>query len=216
MAGSPEPNGLPPGVVAVGASAGGVEALTRFASGLPDDLRYAVLVVLHMPANASSVLAKIIDRSGPLPAMNAAAGTPLGPGQIHVAVPNHHLLVTDHQVMLSEGPTENGHRPAINALFRSGSLMTVSEHTYRCRVGHAWTADALLDARDDEIDGALWVALRSLQEKAKLSRKMAKNFGPGRLSDRYIEVADEAEHALTILGKRLSAATSGTDERGER
>jgi two-component system, chemotaxis family, protein-glutamate methylesterase/glutaminase len=122
MAGSPEPNGLPPGVVAVGASAGGVEALTGFASGLPDDLRYAVLVVLHMPANAPSVLAKIIDRSGPLPAMNAAAGTPLEPGQIHVAVPNHHLLVTDHQVMLSEGPTENGHRPAINALFRSVAL----------------------------------------------------------------------------------------------
>jgi hypothetical protein len=32
----------------------------------------------------------------------------------------------------------------------------------------------------------------------------------------YLDVADEAEHALTILGKRLSESTSGTGERGER
>ncbi|ORA34841.1 hypothetical protein BST13_15480 [Mycobacterium aquaticum] len=41
-------------MVAVGASAGGVEALTRLAAGLPPDLPYAVLVVLHMPADAPS------------------------------------------------------------------------------------------------------------------------------------------------------------------
>ena len=49
-------------------------------------------------------------------------GTPLEHGTIYVAVPNRHLLVRDHRIMLSEGPTENGHRPAINALFRSVAL----------------------------------------------------------------------------------------------
>ena len=41
-----------------------------------------------------------------------------------------------------------------------GSLMSVSENNYRCRVGHAWTADALLKARDGEIESARmpWVA----------------------------------------------------------
>lgn len=96
----------------------------------------------------------------------------------------------------------------------NGSLMTVSEGNYRCRIGHSWSADALLGARDDEVDGALWVALRSLQEKAKQSRKLAENAGSGLLFKRYTEVADEAERAMTILGRRLSEAPSRTGEHG--
>src|SRR3981081_2577797 len=123
MATTAEPhNGAPSGLVAVGASAGGVEALTRFASGLPPDLPYAILVVLHMPASAPSVLPKILDRSGPLPAVSATDGAALEAGRIYVAAPGKHLLVNDHRVALSEGPTENSYRPAINALFRSVAL----------------------------------------------------------------------------------------------
>src|SRR4051812_2932545 len=122
MASSLPPDGPLKGVVAIGASAGGVEALTRLASALPSDLPFALLVVLHMPANAPSVLAKIIDRSGPLPAESATNGAALEPGRIHVAIPDRHLVVIDHRLMLSEGPTESGYRPAINTLFRSVAL----------------------------------------------------------------------------------------------
>ena len=60
-------------VVAVGASAGGVGALIRLAAGLPRDLGYAVMVVLHRPTKAPpSQLARILDRAGPLPAVWAA------------------------------------------------------------------------------------------------------------------------------------------------
>jgi two-component system, chemotaxis family, protein-glutamate methylesterase/glutaminase len=320
-------------VVAVGASAGGVEALKSFAAGLPPDLPHAVLVVLHMPRDAPSVLARILARTSALPTAEAVDGEPLRPGTIRVAVPNQHLLVHDHRVALSHGPTENGHRPAVNALFRSvaltfgrhaigvllsgvlddgtlgsaairsrggvtiaqspadalfpamplnaieagvidhkvdaaeiggllkrfadqdfeehemqpdlrlelenriamarrfsieidaealgppsgytcpdcnGSLASVSEGNYRCRVGHAWTADALLRARDIEVESALWIAVRSLQEKAKLSRRLAEQVSPGMLSERYDAIADEAERATTVLGKRLSEAYVGS------
>lgn len=54
-------------VVAVGASAGGVKALIRFDAGLPCDLGYAVMVVLHMPTEAPpSQLARILTGSGPI------------------------------------------------------------------------------------------------------------------------------------------------------
>lgn len=109
-------------VVAVGASAGGVEALTHFVGGLSPDLPYAPLGALHMPAGAPSVLARILDRGATLPARQAADRAPLEAGTIYVSVPNHHLLVRDGRIVLSEGPAENGHRPAINALFRSVAL----------------------------------------------------------------------------------------------
>lgn len=330
-------NGLR-GVVAIGASAGGVEALSRLASGLSMDLPYAYLMTLHIPAGAPSVLARIIDRSGPVPAANAENGAALEPGHIYVARPDRHLLVDERRVVLSQGPTENGHRPAINALFSSvalafgpravgvllsgvlddgvlgldairsrggitigqslddalfpslpgkaqdagvldqqaaaadigevlealsdreitepkmepdhrielenriamtprfstkfdaqdlgpasgytcpdcnGSLVTFGEKHFRCRVGHAWTPDALLAARDDEVEGALWIALRSLQEKAKLARQLADSAGHGPLFRRYTAQAEETERALSVLGERLMATSARTDDRGD-
>jgi two-component system chemotaxis response regulator CheB len=108
-----------PAVVALGASAGGVEALTALLAGVPSDFSCAVLVALHMPASAPSELARILDRSGPLPAKQAVDGDPLEPGTVHVAVPARHLTVQDQRIVLSKGPAENGHRPSIDALFRS-------------------------------------------------------------------------------------------------
>ena len=78
------------GVVAIGASAGGVEALSNLAGGLSPELPYAYLMVLHMPAGAPSILSRIIDRKGPLPAVTAEHGGELQPGHIYVARPNHH------------------------------------------------------------------------------------------------------------------------------
>ena len=110
------------GVVAIGASAGGVEALSRLAAGLSTDLPYAYLMALHMPPGAPSVLAQIVDRSGPLPAVTAQDGANLEPARIYVARPDHHLLIADHRIALAQGTTQYGHAPAINVLFRSVAL----------------------------------------------------------------------------------------------
>ena len=96
----------------------------------------------------------------------------------------------------------------------NGSLIALSDGNYRCRVGHAWTPDALLRASDDEVETALWVAMRSLQEKAKLSHRMAEQVGAGLLRDRYQAIADETEHAMTVLGTRLSDIYTRDEEPG--
>lgn len=52
-------------IVVVGASAGGVQALSAFAAGLPADLQASVFVVMHIMADGRSMLAEILDRAGP-------------------------------------------------------------------------------------------------------------------------------------------------------
>ena len=113
------PSPLP--LVVVGASAGGVEALSALVRGLPADLAAAVLVVLHVPSAGRSRLAPILDRSGPLPVAVAEHGRPLEAGTVVVAPSDQHLLVHGGEVRLSSGTKENGHRPAVDPLLRSAA-----------------------------------------------------------------------------------------------
>ena len=96
----------------------------------------------------------------------------------------------------------------------NGSLQMVSEGNFRCRVGHAWSGDALLQARDEEVETALWVALRSLQEKSRLARRLAEDESSTPLYERYNALADEAEHAVTVLGDRLAEAYTEAGDHG--
>ena len=108
-------------IVVVGASAGGVEALTEFAASLPTGLPASLFVVLHLPAYGHSVLPEILTRRGPLPARHPADGEAIQQGCIYVAPPDHHMLVKNGHILLTRGPAENNHRPAVDTLFRAAA-----------------------------------------------------------------------------------------------
>jgi len=314
------------GIVVVGASAGGVEALADLATSLPDDLPAAVFVVLHLPATGTSALPEILRRHGPLPAAHVRDGEPIQSGRVYVAPPDHHVVLRTGHVHLSRGPRENGHRPAIDPLFRSaareygtrvigvvlsgtlddgtagllaiksrGGVAVVQdpedalytgmpgnalEHVqvdhvasaasmgkllaslianlaepppapalsdmqvevemegfsleafegthpgrpsgfscpdcngvlwqiqdgglerYRCRVGHAWSPESLLTQQSEALEAALWIALRSLEERAALARRLAepaRRRGYSITATRFEEQAAEAQQAARLL-----------------
>jgi two-component system, chemotaxis family, protein-glutamate methylesterase/glutaminase len=108
-------------LVVIGASAGGVEVLTRVVRDLPADLRAAVCIVLHIAPGSRSMLADILGRAGRLPCRPARDGERLRQGVVLVAPPDNHLAIEEARVRLIAGPRENGHRPAIDVLFRSAA-----------------------------------------------------------------------------------------------
>jgi two-component system, chemotaxis family, protein-glutamate methylesterase/glutaminase len=328
-------------IVVIGASAGGVEALQTLLRGLPSDLPAAVLVVLHMPTDARSALPAILDRVCPLPVRQAVEGEPLEQGTVTVAVPDRHLMVVEDRILLSRGPRENGHRPAVDVLFRSvaraggrrvvavvlsgalddgtagmiavrarggvgvaqdpddamyasmpkhaaeiggadhvvpvekmgdllaeliaeevervdepepselmesetaiaylhpealneedrpgtpsgfgcpschGALYSITEggmERFRCRVGHAWSSEALAAEQDQALEGALWMALRGLEERAALSlrmRRRAEQHGHEISAATFQLRHDEAQQAAGVLRQLL---LQGGDLTGE-
>jgi two-component system chemotaxis response regulator CheB len=108
-------------IVVIGASAGGVEALTRVVRDLAAGLPASLFVVCHFPPGQSSALPAILSRSGPLLATHAIDGEPFHPGHIYVAPPDYHLLLAEDRIQLTRGPRENHHRPAVDPLFRSAA-----------------------------------------------------------------------------------------------
>lgn len=304
-------------VVVVGASAGGVEALTALARALPADFPAPICVVLHMPASGTSVLPAILGRAGALPATQAEDGARLEPSHVYVAPPDRHLSVDDGRMRLTHGPSENGHRPSIDTLFRSaasvygtgaiglilsgtlddgtaglsvikanggiavvqdpndaaydGMLRSAIEHVdvdhvvaladmvplllalvagappvrelgggsspsvivegdmpedqalgitcpacggalwsieeagvdrYRCRVGHAYSEDSLVETQGSDIEAALWSALRALEERAALMRRIstrAARAGNDRTAMKFERKAHDADRQAEII-----------------
>lgn len=109
-------------IIVIGTSAGGIEALKALAAALPRDLKAAVFVTLHVAPYSLGILPEIIERAGPLPAVNASDWEQFEQGRIYVAPPDQHLLLEPSgHTRVTRGPRENRFRPAIDTLFRSAA-----------------------------------------------------------------------------------------------
>jgi two-component system chemotaxis response regulator CheB len=110
-------------VLAVGASAGGVEALLFLAKNLPRDFPASVLVTIHLPRHSPSLLDEVLSRAGPLPAAFALEGEQLKKGHIYIAPPDRHLLLDGNdRLELGVGARENNARPAIDPMLRAAAI----------------------------------------------------------------------------------------------
>lgn len=289
-------------IIVIGGSAGAVEVLLDLAAELPAGLPASVFVVLHTPAQHVSAMPELLSTRGPLPASHPIHGEEIARGRIYVAPPDAHLMLRRGTIAVVRGPKENGHRPAVDALFRSASwaygprvvavvlsgyqdcgtagMMSVKarhglavvqdpstasagempqsvlarvavdhvvhplelpgllvrlaaetvtegateeppseeiealeggrpgapaelvcpacqgvlteahpgdfEH-FRCHVGHAFSLDALVREQSEEVERALWAAVRSLEESAAVSRRLASGTSGDGLRRAFLE-----------------------------
>jgi two-component system chemotaxis response regulator CheB len=304
-------------ILVIGASAGGVRALEALIAGLPADLGAAVFVVLHSSARHESQIVSILARRSQLTPTLAVHGETIQPGRVYVAPPDNHLLVRAGYVHVVRGPKENGHRPAVDPLFRSAAavygprvvgvvltghldcgtagMMSIKarggvgvaqdpreaeapemprhaiEHAgidhvvtladmpalltrlvaepagarpahvlgallqlegveegvaaelvcptcqgklteaevngfsvFRCHVGHAFSLESVIAEQGEEVERALWAAVRALDEAAALSRRLVER-STGHLRDRFEERGIE-QHRQAELIRRLLLA----------
>jgi two-component system, chemotaxis family, protein-glutamate methylesterase/glutaminase len=308
---TPVPQG--PSLVVIGASAGGIEPLRSIVGGLPPDLAAAVLVVVHIPEHGRSYLPEILGRVSRLRVSAAKDGEPVVAGGVFVAPPGFHLRIEGDCLRLDRGPRENGHRPAIDVLFRSaaaasgpavvgvvlsgglddgsagaaeiarsggivvvqdpsdaahpsmpehalpwanhvvasteicallGSLVArdrpavpddpveppaprvlvltcpdcggpLSEYSvagsFRCRVDHRWSSGSLLQRHDDDLERAVWTAVRILEERISLMRTLAdraERRGSSRAEVQFLQKARalDEERSLLLRGFLVEAS----------
>jgi two-component system chemotaxis response regulator CheB len=97
-----------------------------------------------------------------------------------------------------------------------GTLFKIEEHEivrFRCRVGHAWSPESLLGQQSDQLDSALWMALRSLEEKAALAAELCERAAERNsliLARRYQEKSEEATRAANTIRELLKAPQDET------
>ncbi|HKQ70066.1 MAG TPA: chemotaxis response regulator protein-glutamate methylesterase [Polyangiaceae bacterium] len=115
--------GAPFGVVAVGSSTGGPNALAELFRLVPATFELPIVIVQHMPPLFTRLLAERLTESCPLQFREASAGDVLEPGRAFIAPGDHHLRVVREgarvKLALDQGPQENSCRPAVDVLFRS-------------------------------------------------------------------------------------------------
>ena len=107
-------------IVALAASAGGLNALTQVLQALPADFAAGIVVVQHLDPRHRSLMAEILGRRTGLKVKEAAQGDRVAAGTVMLAPPNNHLLVNqDGSLTLTQTELVHFLRPSADLLFES-------------------------------------------------------------------------------------------------
>lgn len=107
--------------VAIGASAGGVEALSILLTALPEDLSQPVFVVIHLPRQRPSLLVDVFTPMSRRPVMEPEDKEPVTAGTVYLAPPDYHLMVEPGHIALATDELVNFSRPSIDVLLESAA-----------------------------------------------------------------------------------------------
>jgi two-component system chemotaxis response regulator CheB len=185
-------------LVVIGASAGGVGVLKRLVADLPPDLPAAICIVLHMSPSSPSALAGILERAGRLPCRFAELDQPLHEGEIIVAPPDHHLAVEDGRAGLTLGPRVNGHRPAIDVLFRTAAGARAAR-----------VVGVILSGAQD--DGTAGLAVIKAEGGAAIVQSPEEAMYPGMAESALANVVVDAVVPSDQIGEAIAAIVNGKE-----
>ena len=130
-------------LVIIGASWGGLHAVSEILAGLPADFPAPIVIVQHRQEDSQDILSGLLDRRGPLTVRDAEDKTQLTPGCVHVAPPGYHVLIEPGHLELSTEAQVRYSRPSIDV------AMETAAHAY----GDRAIGVVLTGANDDGAAG---------------------------------------------------------------
>jgi len=109
-------------IIVIGASAGGITAVSKLLAGFTATLNAAICIVIHVSGDSKTeVILKHIQKETVLKCVLPEDNEPIIEGTIYLAPANHHMMVSEDKLLIRKGPYENHWRPAIDVLFRSAA-----------------------------------------------------------------------------------------------
>jgi two-component system chemotaxis response regulator CheB len=106
-------------IVAIGASAGGINILLKLLTALSPSTNCCLLIVLHLGSKSKSVLPDILRRGGRWRVQQATPETEVRAGVAYIAPPDFHLVVSGNKLQLRATAAVDMHRPSVDVLFES-------------------------------------------------------------------------------------------------
>ena len=110
-------------IIVIGASAGGLQAVTGLIAQVNTEMDAAIFVVLHTPHFAyADVITKRLQKNSVFTCKLAEHEETIQTKHLYFAVPDRHLILKTGRILLGQGPVENRWRPSIDVLFRSAAV----------------------------------------------------------------------------------------------
>jgi two-component system chemotaxis response regulator CheB len=109
-------------IIAIGASTGGTEAISKIITTLPKSTP-GIVIVQHMPEKFTKMFASRLNNESDLDIKEAESGDSVERGKVLIAPGGRHIQIfksdNDYKVVCRDGDTVCGHKPSVDVLFRS-------------------------------------------------------------------------------------------------